>query len=223
MLFLTTKNRIVGWLNEIKESQEDKEMVKNPMDSKSIKDREEEMGLSEGQKAALIASGLSKEEVNDIHKRRVAEAIEREREFLEKMERKMGKGLSELAEKFANYLEKGEDVKEDMQVGSPIYTNDEAQRLIIAECEKNPDYAKALEEFNEVVLDLDATKEEIRKAANRLADIVLPTAKPFGERRWKGYIEEYRKYVENGEVGNPPDPFSEYYSLPIFDCGNYII
>jgi len=198
-------------------------MVKNPMDSKSIKDREEEMGLSEGQKAALIASGLSKEEVNDIHKRRVAEAIERERELLAKMEKKMEKGFSELAEKFASYLENGEDEKKDTSVGSPIYTNNEAQRLIIAECEKNPDYAKASEDFNEVAMDLEATKEDIRKAAERLASIVFPTAKPFAERRWQGYIEEYEKYVANGEVGDPPDPFSGYYSLPIFDCGNYIL
>ena len=196
-------------------------MSNNPMDTITIKDREEEMGLSEGQKAALIASGLTKEEVNDIHKKRLAEAIEKEKKFLAKMEKKVGISAG-LSDSLAKMLEsEGKDNGEG-EVGEPIYTNDELQRLLFAECKKNPEFTKANDDFYYTAIDLESKEDEIKAAASRLADIISPISRPFIERRWKGYIEEYRKYVENGEVGAPPDPFSGYYDLPIFNCYNHI-
>ena len=193
--------------------------MKNPMDSKSAKEREEEMGLSEGQKAALMASGLTKEEVNDIHKKRVAESIAKERELLAKMEKKVASSVG-LADKLAKMLDSDSKEKVDSIEGEPIYTNAELERLILKECMKNPDYKKADEEYFNLAIDETAKDEDIVAAANRLADIIGPISEPLMQRRWEGYVEEYRKYVKDGEKGDAPDSFTEAYALPIFECFN---
>ena len=143
------------------------------------------------------------------------------REILAKMEKKVGSSAGR-SDSLAKMLESDGNGNGESEVGEPIYTNDELQRLLFAECKKNPDFTKANDDFYYTAIDLDSKEEEIKAAASRLANIISPISRPFIERRWKGYDEEYRKYVENGEVGNPPDPFSESYNLPIFDCFKYL-
>lgn len=64
-------------------------MKPNVMDNMTNKEREEKMGLSEGQKSSLRAVGLSADEVRFIHDARVAKSIQEEREELGKLEKKL--------------------------------------------------------------------------------------------------------------------------------------
>lgn len=88
-------------------------MTNNPMDTLTAKELEEQMGFSESQKSALLAAGLTKLEVKELHNRRVAEAIAKERERLSRLETKVKKSLPNFLAAFLEGADDVEDSKED--------------------------------------------------------------------------------------------------------------
>ncbi len=64
-------------------------MIRNPMDNTTAKEQEKAMGLSDAQKAELEAVGLTKAEIKEIHAKRLADSIAKERSRLDKMEKKV--------------------------------------------------------------------------------------------------------------------------------------
>lgn len=81
--------------------------MSNIMDNMTAKEREEEMGFSESQKSALEAAGLTRKEIAELHAQRVAENIAKERERLDKLEKRIAKGNGgkSFAAAFADMLE----------------------------------------------------------------------------------------------------------------------
>ena len=102
-------------------------MTINPKDNYTGKELEESMGFTEAQKSSLLAAGLTKAEIKELHNRRVAEAIAKERERLDRLEAKIRKSLPEY---LVEFLEGGEEKKNEGGEGEEIrqFTDEEAEK-----------------------------------------------------------------------------------------------
>ena len=156
----------------------------NPMDNLSDKQKEEAMGLSQSQRLELEAAGLTKKEIDDIHAKRVAEGIAKERERLDKLENKIKKKI-ELPLFLSRLLVGNEEAPQPDDEGK---YDEETIKLFLSEYDEsnlpwagrkdlimsNNEYWREVhkvcppskEEMEEKPLD-DMTEEELKEAADR--------------------------------------------------------
>lgn len=204
--------------------------MQNPMDNLSQKEIEENLGLNEGQKSQLEAIGLKRDEIRKLHMERVAEGIQREREKLDRLERKitngnLGAAIGELLDDETETTAQNDPVP--TEDASPIFSNDEANRIIGMEAQKTEGFREADEEFMDALMDLsaedyDSDNGRLCKAATKCALIISPIAEKVLARRWKGYDIAFRKWEEDGHKGIPPESWTDTYLLPIFSCYDYL-
>ena len=194
-------------------------MAQNPMDNMTAKEREEAMGLSESQKMQLSAAGLTAKEIREIHYQRVAESIAKERERLDRLEKKVVRNLPEY---LASLLGDGAELKTDENGEYPPEVVKQLQESLPPE-EEAPWYGK-----DDLIMSDEEYWKECDKATKDKKDMEIPSNieemsdedfekhyntffKAFNSetndvfnRRWLGVQKAWYDWVKGGCKGEKP-------------------
>lgn len=196
----------------------------NPMDEMTDKEREEAMGLSKSQRMQLEMAGLTSAEIKEIHYKRVAEAIAKEREKLDRLEKKAAKNLPDY---LATLLGEAENLEKDEKGYYPAEVVKELQEqlppeeatpwrdmkdLIMTNAEYFAECAKAMKGEKDVEIpddeDDDEAMEKFAKDYKEYCEVYDKKTSGVFSRRWMGAKKAWYDWVKGGCKGEKPEDIS---------------